>query len=242
MAPPPESVSRSSACWARACDCECDSKFGSNWGRPGIDPIDADTQTVASKEHPVKTVFLGSLPLLPRSLRNSRPWHTLFGRAVLYVGEQERQTDVCFFVSFSCGLPSDQKCARTEFVEETGKKKKTVIFFFLPPQTDRECRVGRAGWGTLCPSWWLGGGFLCKAGFCLAAEQRPADTVTLLINTHQLEVCPHWLLVCVCVCVCSFSICTGEEKTCCPTRIFKLLIFFPQLQGSVFSRGPWATN
>lgn len=41
----------------QACDSECDSKFGNNWGHPGKDQI--DTRTITSKEHPVNCI-LGS--------------------------------------------------------------------------------------------------------------------------------------------------------------------------------------
>lgn len=77
-----------------------------------------------------------------------------------------------------------------------------MLFCLFVSQTERQCREGL---GTLCPSWWLGGGFLCKPTFCLAAEQSPADGVILLINTHQLEVCPRG-----CFCACLLCVCAGE--------------------------------
>lgn len=52
---------------------------------------------------------------------------------------RHRATKASVFMSFSCGLPSEQKCALTDFVEETGKKK--TGFFSSPPQT------GSAEWG-----------------------------------------------------------------------------------------------
>lgn len=40
---------------------------------------------------------------------------------------------------------------------------------------------------------------LRKAGFCLAAEKCPSDSVMLLINTHHQKC--EFICVCVCVCV-----------------------------------------
>lgn len=171
-----------------ACVClyvfvsKCDSKFRNNWVHPGINHTDADVDKVICL--PVNCVWNPTVV--------AQAWHTSFFKASSPFVEQgsDNKSVTTQRLSFFCVFRAEM------WTTETKKRRKKKGIFL----SDNQRRGDKEHCVPLLVAAW----FLCKAEFCLAAELSSTDAVILIINTHELEVCP-WLL-------CSFCCCAVESE------------------------------
>lgn len=118
----------------QACDCECDSKFGSNWGHPGIDQINRHTAT--SKEHPVNCI-LGTLTVVAQAWEIHFPDILRWTSCPFCWGRQPAKTKALYSTGlFSCPSPVVGLWSRNVPIQSK-KKGKIVILFSQTVSADR---------------------------------------------------------------------------------------------------------